>query len=107
MVLRLTAAKGWIKLLGIVYFIYGVLTAIGLIGILFIWLGLVLLKVSKNMALAERGDTNALVPISDGISTYFTAFGIITLIGLVIGVIALIIYGIIGFSMLSNYMSGA
>jgi len=91
-VLKLEQSAGWIKFLGVVQLIYGILTAITLVGILWIWLGLVLIKVANNLRLAKEGDDESLVEASQNLSTFFTVWGIIALLGVVIVVLAIIIY---------------
>ena len=91
-VLKLEQSAGWIKFLGVVQLIYGILTAITLVGILWIWLGLVLIKVANNLRLAKEGDDESLVEASQNLSTFFTVWGIIALLGIAIIVLAIIIY---------------
>ena len=89
---KLEQSAGWIKLLGIVQVIYGVLTAVAIVGILWVWLGLVLIKVSNNLRLAREGDEQALVEASQNLATYFTAWGIIALVGAAIAAIAIVLW---------------
>lgn len=91
-ILKLEQSAGWMKFLGIVQLIYGILTAITLVGILWIWLGLVLIKASNNLRLAKDGDEESLIEASQNLSTYFTVWGIIAIIGVAITVIVMIIY---------------
>ena len=94
-VLKLEQSAGWIKFLGVVQLIYGILTAITLVGILWIWLGLVLIKVANNLRLAKEGDDESLVEASQNLSTFFTVWGIIALLVIAIVVLGIILYFLI------------
>ena len=91
-VLKLEQSAGWIKFLGIIQLIYGVLTAVTLVGILWIWLGLVLIKVANNLRLAKEGDDEAFVEASQNLATFFTVWGVLAVIGIVIAVIVILIW---------------
>ncbi len=91
-ILKLEQSAGWIKFLGIVQLIYGVLTAVTLIGILWIWLGLVLIKVANNLRLAREGDDEAFVEASQNLSTFFTVWGVLVVIGIGIAILVVIVW---------------
>lgn len=91
-ILKLEQSAGWIKLIGILQIIYGVITLISLVGILFIWLGLILIKVSNNLRLAKEGDDEAFVEASQNLSTYFTVLGILTLISIVVVLLVILVW---------------
>ena len=84
----LDAAAGWMKLIGTVSIIYGVLTALTIIGLLFawlpIWLGILTRKAATQAQLAyASGDENAAIMSTDSLRTIFKIQGIILLIGLI------------------------
>ena len=92
-------AKGWLKLLGVLMIIYGVVMIITIVGIIFcwlpIWMGLLLLKAASGSEMAQAsGDKNALITVMSKLKTFFTIYGVLALIGLVAMVIALIVGGI-------------
>ncbi|MBG0783323.1 MAG: hypothetical protein H0S84_13730 [Bacteroidales bacterium] len=89
-------AAGWMKFLGIVLIVYGGLIALSIIGVLIawlpIWLGVLLVKSSNNTRSAYlRGDKYALIASLRNVGSYFTIYGVLTLIGLIFSVIAIII----------------
>jgi hypothetical protein len=57
-----------------------------------IWLGVLLVKSSNNTRSAYlRGDKYALIASLRNVGSYFTIYGVLTLIGLIFSVIAIII----------------
>ena len=104
-VLKLEQSAGWIKFLGVVQLIYGIITAITLVGILWIWLGLVLIKAANNLRMAKEGDEEALIEASSNLSTFFTVWGIVGLIGLIIGVVGIVIWLIVAGTIMSQSMA--
>lgn len=81
-------AKGWLKLLGIVSMVYGVLTALSIIGIIFawipFWMGYLLYQCATLVETAQTsGDENVLKESLTKLKTYFTITGVFALIGLV------------------------
>ena len=92
----LDAAAGWMKLIGTVSIIYGVLTALTIVGLLFawlpIWLGVLTRKAAVQAQVAyASGDENAAIASTDSLRTIFKIQGIILLIGLVFWVVMFII----------------
>jgi hypothetical protein len=92
-------AKGWIKLVGVLSIVGGVLYVITIWGILIcwlpIWMGVLLLKVASAAEEAHRGGNKAdLATVMAKLKTYFTITGILALIGIVIAVIAFAVAGI-------------
>jgi hypothetical protein len=88
-------SKGWIKLIGIMMVIYGVLVALSVFGIIIawlpIWLGIILIQVAGRIADARAsGNKMALIKAQQSLSTYFTIYGVLILIGL-IGIAVMII----------------
>ena len=92
--LPIHAGKMWLKLLGVLSILQGILSAITIVGIVIawlpIWLGVLLYQ---SATIIERayltGDKIALTTAMDKLRLYFTIQGILTLIGLIIGGIAL------------------
>ena len=84
----LDASAGWMKLIGTVSIIYGVLTALTIIGLLFawlpIWLGILTRKAATQAQLAyASGDESAAIASTDSIRIIFKIQGILLLIGLI------------------------
>ncbi len=93
-------AKGWIKFLGIIMIVLGViycLTIIGaIIGWLPIWIGI--LMVSSANKINEGYLNQHLFLLRDGLEklkTMFVIIGIVTLIGLVLNVLFIVMYIVI------------
>ncbi len=89
-------AAGWMKFLGIVLIVYGVLIALSIVGVLIawlpIWLGVLLVKSSNNARSAYlQGDKYALIASLRNVGSYFTIYGVLTLIGLIFSVVAIVI----------------
>jgi hypothetical protein len=84
----LDAAAGWMKLIGTVSIIYGVLTALTIIGLLIawlpIWMGVLTRKAATQAQLAyTSGDEHAAIESTNSLRTIFKVQGIILLIGLI------------------------
>jgi hypothetical protein len=85
-------AKGWLKLLGVMKCIYGVATAITIIGLIVawlpIWIGVLLFQTAGTIEKAhDAEDETAFLASMGKLKTYFTIMGVLTLVGLVFGVI--------------------
>jgi len=101
--LPLFSSKGWIKFLGILMIIYGVFIAMTLVGIIIawlpIWLGVLLNQTANRIEQAQAsGDVMAMVRAQNSLSTYFTVYGVLALIGIIgaiIGIIVVISTGLI------------
>ncbi|HDO26608.1 MAG TPA: hypothetical protein ENH02_00685 [Bacteroidetes bacterium] len=94
--LPLFSSKGWIKLIGILMIIYGVFAALTLVGILVawlpIWLGVLLMKVASAMEQARvTGNKELLIKAQNNLSTYFTIYGVLALIGIILAVVFIIV----------------
>lgn len=90
------SAKGWMKLLGVLSIIYGVLLAITIIGLIIawlpIWLGVLLWQGADKAEQAETSGTEAdAVESLTKIKTIFTIYGVLALIGLVVAVLYIIV----------------
>ncbi len=106
--LPLFQSKGWMKLLGVVMIIQGIIMVFTIVGIIFcwlpIWLGLLLFKASTFIETAQyNGDKAQFLMSMQRIKTYFVINGVLMLIGLVGAAIALIISGGAMFSMMNNF----
>jgi len=93
----LDASAGWMKLIGTVSIIYGVITALSIIGLLFawlpIWLGILTRKAAVQAQVAfASGDENAAIASTDSLRTIFKIQGIILLIGLILWAVMLIVF---------------
>lgn len=79
--------SGWLKFLGIVYIIMGIPSIIVLVGILYIWIGVVLFQAGDAASKATPKDLALMV---DKLKTFFVVMGIIMVISLVLMVIIMI-----------------
>lgn len=98
----LDASAGWMKLIGTMSIVYGVLMALSIIGLLVawlpIWMGVLTRKAAVQAQLAyTSGDENAAIISTDSLRTIFKVQGIILLIVLIFWAVSLvaIIAGII------------
>lgn len=101
----LYAAKGWMKLVGVMSIIYGILVALSIVGIIIawlpIWMGVLLFQSANLIDQAYSGeDQAALTQSLNRLKTYFTITGILTLIGLVGGAIMFMFGGLAALSAL-------
>jgi len=76
-------SKGWIKFIGILSIIQGVVAALTLVGLiiawLFIWIGVLLMQCASAIERARiRGDKASLLSSLEKLRTYFTIQGILT-----------------------------
>ncbi len=93
----LFSSKGWIKFLGILMLIYGIFVAISIVGIVIawlpIWLGVLLIQTSSRIEQAQaQGNKAALIKAQNSLSTYFTVYGVLALIGIIITVVVTIVF---------------
>lgn len=96
--LPLFNAKFWMKLIGVVMIIYGVLVALSIIGLLIAWLPIwigVLLFQSANAidAAYNQADQVAAVRAMDRLKVYFIINGVLMLIMIVLGVLGFLFGG--------------
>ena len=107
---------GWMKFVGIVTIICGVLNALSIIGILWawapIWLGVVLSQAgSKASEYAEKGDTASLDGMTGKLRFYFMLCGIVMIVSIAAAMIAaagwavLIATGVFSPSSLMDYFN--
>lgn len=93
-------SKGWLKFLGILSIIQGIMVALTIIGIIIawlpIWIGVVLYQSATTVEAAHvSGDKLMLFRALDKLKLYFTIQGIMTLIGIVVGALAMMM-GVLG-----------
>jgi hypothetical protein len=101
-----TQSKGWLKFLGVLSIIGGVLSALTIVGILVawlpIWMGVLLFQAgSQADGMATTQDPNRLVVMLNKLRTYFVIQGVLALIALVGFTLALMISGTTIFSLLN------
>lgn len=88
-------ARGWMKFLGILLIIGGILYAITIVGIIIawlpIWMGVVLFQAGSSSEQAYfSGDKFSLLKSLNQLKLYFTIMGIMTLIGIIFSAIIVI-----------------
>jgi hypothetical protein len=89
-------SKGWLRLLGILSILFGVLMVITVVGItiawLPIWMGVLLIQSATAIERAYvAGDKARLMESMDKLKAYFTISGILAIIGLVLIVIGMFV----------------
>jgi hypothetical protein len=96
----LYAGKFWMQLVGVMLIISGVLTALSIIGIIIcwipIWAGIALMQAAGSVDHAyNEGRADAAIMAMRRLKTYFTIFGVLTLV--YIGLMVLMmLFGISG-----------
>ncbi|HKK04446.1 MAG TPA: DUF5362 family protein [Gammaproteobacteria bacterium] len=95
----LSQSAFWMKLVGVLMIIYGVLVALSIVGIVIawlpIWMGVLLFQSASSATQASQsGDKDTLLRSLAKLKTYFTIMGITTLIGLILGIIGFLMGGI-------------
>lgn len=88
-------AKFWMKLVGVLMIVYGVMVALSIVGIIIawlpIWMGVLLFQAASNAEQANAsGDQAALYTSLAKLKTYFTIMGIMTLISIAMMILALV-----------------
>ncbi|RMG30341.1 MAG: hypothetical protein D6732_16345 [Methanobacteriota archaeon] len=98
--IRFTAANMslWLKILGIVSILSGVLVALSIIGLIFawipIWMGILLFQAGDRAQSLQYTDNFAqLLAMLRKLKTYFTIYGVLTIIGIVMGILSMIMIG--------------
>lgn len=92
--------SGWLKFVGIVSLVSGILQALSIVGIIWawltIWVGILLNQAgSRARAWADSGDETALGALIAKLKTTFTIIGILTIVSLAVGLIAGIVWAVI------------
>lgn len=87
--------KFWMQLLGVVSILYGVLIALSIVGLIVawipVWAGVVLLQAAGAASRAfASGDALELKYALAKLKTYFTIFGVLMLIGIVLAILGMI-----------------
>ena len=90
-------ARGWLKLLGILNIIGGVLAALTIVGIIIawlpIWMGVILYQAGSSSEQAYfNGDKFSFLKVMNQFKLYFTISGILALIGIITWVIIFIAF---------------
>ncbi|WP_440997639.1 DUF5362 domain-containing protein [Arhodomonas sp. SL1] len=90
----------WLKLVGVLLIVNGVLTALTIVGLLIawlpIWMGVLLFQASGAISQArDQGDETAMIRGQQRLRTFFTISGVLTLIILVIWLVGMV-FGIGG-----------
>ncbi|NQS97277.1 MAG: DUF5362 domain-containing protein [candidate division Zixibacteria bacterium] len=101
-------SKGWLKFVGVMSIIYGIITCFTLIGIIIawlpIWMGIMLFRAGSSIELAQsNGDKEQFIRSLSSLKTYFIIQGVLVLIGLIVMVIALIVTGGSMFALFSQF----
>lgn len=91
----LDRSAGWMKLIGTVSIVYGVLTALTIIGLVVAWLPIWMGILTRKAAVQAQqayvsGDEQAAVASTDSLRIIFKVQGIIVLINLIFGAILII-----------------
>lgn len=91
-------SKTWIKLLGVISIVSGALSVLSVVGIVFawlpIWLGVLLWQSGKAIERAhETGDAAGFLESQRKLKTYFLISGVVSLIGIILTVIAILFFG--------------
>ncbi len=85
---------GWLKFLGAVSFLYGALLAVTIVGLVIawlpLWMGVLLFQAG---AAAEKGYDQDLLTMMMKFKTYFMVQGVLIIVSLVVGLLAMMIAG--------------
>lgn len=109
--LPLYSAKGWMKFLGVLAILYGVLTALSIVGLLIawlpIWMGVLLYQAAEAAEGAvHANDAASLTRALSKLRTYFVIMGVLALIGLVVMLLGAVMGLGLGWHMSGMTMSG-
>lgn len=90
-------SRGWMKFVGVLLIITGVFYALSIVGIIIawlpIWMGIVLFQAGSSSEQAFfSGDKFSLLKSLNQIKLFFTIMGIMSLIGILLTVIAVIMF---------------
>ena len=107
----LYSARVWLKFIGVMFIINGVLTALSIVGIIVawipIWLGILLFQIAgaaEQAFLTQNEDE--FLKSQTKLKTYFTITGVLMLISLVVMVLFLGLGGIAAISQLASNPKG-
>jgi hypothetical protein len=106
--LPLYQVQGWLKLLGVVMIVEGVISIFTIIGIIWswvlIWMGILLFKAATSAGVAQlNGEKEQLIQSLRRLKTFFMINGILMLIGLISMVVMLIVSGGALFSLMNQF----
>ena len=92
----LYSAKGWMKFIGILLIVVGVFYALSIVGIIFawipIWLGILVTSASNKIDMAYKsGDKYSFIEAQKKVGLYFTVYGVLILIFLILTVIFFVV----------------
>lgn len=90
--LPLYQSRLWMKLIGVMMILYGILVALSIVGIIIawlpIWMGILLFQAASAAEEAQLNENQAdLLNAMNRLKTYFTIMGVLTLIGLLFSLI--------------------
>lgn len=90
-------ARGWLKLLGVLNIIGGILAAITIVGIIIawlpIWMGVILYQAGSSSEQSYfNGDKYSFIKTMNQFKLYFTISGIMALIGIIVWVIMIMAF---------------
>ena len=95
------SSSSWMKFLGVLLIINGVMVACTGFGLLIcwlpIWLGVILFRAAGDAEIASKGAAVKLVDFLEKLNRFFLIEGILALIGLVISLIFIFVIGMAGF----------
>jgi hypothetical protein len=90
--------SGWIKFLAIVWIICGGIYALTIFGIIIawilIWIGIILLRVSKSCKAVADGTFESIGEMLASLKTFFILTGVFTIITIALSIIWFIVMGI-------------
>ncbi|WP_341502675.1 DUF5362 domain-containing protein [Gallaecimonas sp. GXIMD4217] len=91
-------AKGWMKLLGVMSIIGGVLTGLTIVGLVIawlpIWMGVLLFQSAGALEAAQHnGSPEVASQAMAKLKTYFTIMGVFTLIAIILNVVLMLLGG--------------
>ena len=91
-------AKFWMKLIGVVMIIYGVLVALSIVGLIVawlpIWIGVLLFQAAGAIDVAyNQGDQEAAIRAMDKLKVYFIINGVLLLIGILFAIAGVFLGG--------------
>jgi hypothetical protein len=86
--------SGWIKFLAIAWIVTGCIYALTIVGIVLIWIGIILLRVSKSCRGIADGTYESLGDMFASLKTFFILTGVFTIITIALSIIWFMIVGI-------------
>lgn len=82
--------SGWLKFLGIVQIAIGIPALAGLVGALYIWLGVLLLQAGNA---AQSNQPHKLIEVMDKLKTFFLVSGILAALGILTFLVVILTIG--------------